>query len=387
MELTLTSPRSRAAQLAAIPAPDGFDAQVLRLSGSGDSTLLAERDPLSAIYHAILPSMESGETATWDATAVDGQAPRCGIEHACREDRVEVSLGGAPFMTFHHSVAYPKPFINPILTPGGVNMLREPMPAYGEGEHPWQRGLTLMQGAINGVDCWGEFDRPGFGRTVQDEMSIHRGPLSLTIATGNTWYEVDRPLMSDRRWYRLFDTGRDAVVLDVLFTLITDHGPVTIGSTKEGGFLSIRVNPTMNASGDGRMRNAYGANDETGCWSRRAHWMDYCGPVGGEANETRPTGETGEVRETGETRQTAGFAVFDHPDNLRYPTAWHVRGYGLFAANCWMVWDDHHCDADTETTFRWRVIIHTGDTREAAIADRFLDYVDGPRAQWDQHEA
>ena len=177
-------------------------------------------------------------------------------------------------------------------------MLRDPLPAYSDGEHPWQRGLTLMQGAINGVDCWGEFDRPGFGRTLQNDMSISRGPLSLSIATGNTWYEGDRPLMSDRRWYRLFETARDAVVLDVLFTLITDHGPVTIGSTKEGGFLSIRVNSTMDASGDGRMRNAYGAGDETGCWSRRAHWMDYCGPVGDE---------------------TAGFAVFDHPDNLRYP--------------------------------------------------------------------
>ena len=372
MKLTLTSPRSRREQLAAIPAPDGCKAPVLRLTGSGGSTLFAERDPLKAIYHAILPSMEVGEISTWDAAAAEDAAaedaadkdtvPRCGIEHVCREDRVEVSLGESPFMTFHHGAGYPKPFINPILTPGGVNMLREPLPAYSEGEHPWQRGLTLMQGAINGVDCWGEFDRPGFGRTVQDEMSIHQGPLSLIIATGNTWYEGERPLMSDRRWYRLFDTGRDAVVLDVVFTLVTNHGPVTIGSTKEGGFLSIRVNPSMNASGDGRMRNVYGADDETGCWSRRAHWMDYCGPVGDE---------------------TAGFAVFDHPDNLRYPTAWHVRGYGLFAANCWMVWDDHHCAADTETTFRWRVVIHAGDTHEAAVADRYLDYVDGPRTAWE----
>ena len=363
MKLTLTSPRSRKEQLAVIPAPDGNNAPVLRLSRSGGETLLAERDPLSPAYHAILPSMKAGEESTWDATAADDAALSCGIEHECREDRVEVSLGGAPFMTFHHGTGYPKPFINPILTPGGVNMLREPLSAYSEGEHPWQRGLTLMQGAINGVDCWGEFDRPGFGRTVQDEMAVEQGPLSLAIASRNTWYEGDRPLMSDRRRYRLFDTARDAVILDVIFTLVASHGPVTIGSTKEGGFLSIRVNPSMNASGDGRMRNAYGAGDETGCWSRRAHWMDYCGPVGGE---------------------TAGFAVFDHPDNPRYPTAWHVRGYGLFAANCWMIWDDYHCAADTETTFRWRVVIHSGDPEEAAIAERFLDYVDGPRAVWNR---
>ena len=33
-------------------------------------------------------------------------------------------------------------------------------------------------------------------------------------------------------------------------------------------------------------------------------------------------------------------------------------------------------------TFRWRVIVHTGDTAQADIANRFLDYVDGPRVVW-----
>ena len=307
--------------------------------------------------------MDVGEEKTWEVTTIDDVKLLSGINYEYVENRVEVSLREKPFMTFNYGVDYHKPYINPIFKPDGKNMLRDPLPPYIDGEHPWQRGLTLMQGAINGVDCWGEFDRPGFGRTVQDEMSINQGPLSLSIATGNTWYEGDRPLMSDRRWYRLFDTNRDAVILDILFTVITDHGPVTIGSTKEGGFLNIRVNPTMNASENGRMFNSYGANDEIGCWSRRAQWMDYYGPIG---------------------QETVGFAIFDHPDNLRYPTAWHVRDYGLFAANNWMLWDDYHCAANTETAFRWRIVIHTGDTKSAAIANRFLDYVDGPRAIWEK---
>lgn len=363
MRLKLTSPRSRKSQLASIPAPEGCNASILRLSTPNGESILAERDPLSPIYHTILASMDVGEEKTWEVTTIDDVKLLSGINYEYVENRVEVSLREKPFMTFNYGVDYPKPFINPIFTPDGKNMLRDPLPPYIDGEHPWQRGLTLMQGAINGVDCWGEFDRPGFGRTVQDEMSINQGPLSLSIATGNTWYEGDRPLMSDRRWYRLFDTNRDAVILDILFTVITDHGPVTIGSTKEGGFLNIRVNPTMNASENGRMFNSYGANDEIGCWSRRAQWMDYYGPIG---------------------QETVGFAIFDHPDNLRYPTAWHVRDYGLFAANNWMLWDDYHCAANTETAFRWRIVIHTGDTKSAAIANRFLDYVDGPRAIWEK---
>jgi hypothetical protein len=26
-------------------------------------------------------------------------------------------------------------------------------------------------------------------------------------------------------------------------------------------------------------------------------------------------------------------AIIDHPKNVNYPTFWHARGYGLFAAN------------------------------------------------------
>ena len=265
-------------------------------------------------------------------------------------------------MTFRYGHGYPKPVINPILTPGGVNMLREPMPAYGEGEHPWQRGLTLMQGAVNGVDCWNERSEKGFGRTEQDHLEIVKGPLSLIWSSRNSWYEGDRPLMTDHRSYRLFDTSRDAAMLDIALTLKASHGPVTLGATKEAGFLCIRVNPSMNASGDGSMRNSYGATDETGCWSKPAHWMDYIGPVGDE---------------------TAGFAVFDHPENFRYPTTWHVRGYGLFAPNRWMFKPDHHLSEGEEMAVRWRVVIHTGDTESAGIADRFLDYVDGLRCVWD----
>ena len=117
----------------------------------------------------------------------------------------------------------------------------------------------------------------------------------------------------------------------------------------------------MNASSDGKMTNAYGATDEAGCWSKPSHWMDYYGPVGDEI---------------------AGFAVFDHPDNFRYPTTWHTRGYSLFAPNCFLFKPDHLPPEYEKLTFRWRVIVHIGDTESADIGNRFLDYVDGVRPVW-----
>jgi hypothetical protein len=361
MKLTLSIPRTRPEHLASIPAPEGCESAALLLTNPAGVQYIAERDPSTPVYHVHLPALAAGQEMTCDVSPLEQPKAASGIRYTQSHEKVDVTMADAPFMTFHHSSAYPKPVINPILTPGGANMLRAPMATYGGGEHPWQRGLTLMQGAINGVDCWNEQDQPGFGHTVQDTIKIGHGPLSMVTATTNTWYEQEKPLMTDRRCYRLFDSSREAVVLDVTLMLEASQGPVTIGATKEGGFLCIRVNPTMNAADGGTMGNAYGATDETGCWSKPAHWMDYYGPVEDEV---------------------AGFAVFDHPDNFRYPTTWHVRGYGLFAPNCWMFKDDHHLSAGETMTFRWRVVIHTGDTQQADIANRFLDYVDGPRVEW-----
>jgi len=365
MNLTLESPRDRDAALVRIPlpekAPEG-NAFELRPLGGARKTLIAERDPEGSSVSLLLPATRRSRPRTYAVRPVAEVPAAPGIGATAEPNSLSVSLGGTPFFTFHHGRTYPKPVINPILAPGGANMLREPLPAYAQGEHPWQRGLTLMQGAINGVDCWNEREGPGFGRTVQGRMELAHGPLSLTIRTENTWYAEERPLLTDRRYYRLFDTARDAAVLDVSISVAASHGDLTIGGTKEAGFLCLRVNPSMNADRDGHMENSYGAGDEIGCWNRPAHWVDYWGPVG---------------------RETAGFAIFDAPANLRYPTTWHVRAYGLFAPNCWMFRPDHHLAAGERMTFRWRVVIHSGDTRQADIRRRFLDYVDGPRANWE----
>ena len=45
----------------------------------------------------------------------------------------------------------------------------------------------------------------------------------------------------------------------------------------------------------------------------RAEWIDYYGPDA--------------------SGRTVGIAMFDHPNNLRFPVHWHARTYGLLAAN------------------------------------------------------
>ena len=60
------------------------------------------------------------------------------------------------------------------------------------------------------------------------------------------------------------------------------------------------------------------------------------------------------------------IAIFDHPKNPGYPTYWHARGYGLFAANplAPKIFTDNKAPAlnftlepNQSATFRYRVLI------------------------------
>ncbi len=68
----------------------------------------------------------------------------------------------------------------------------------------------------------------------------------------------------------------------------------------------------MRADATGSFTNSYGAENEQECWGRSASWCNYSGMIDGKKY---------------------GIAVFDNENNERYPTAWHIRDYGLFAAN------------------------------------------------------
>jgi len=76
-------------------------------------------------------------------------------------------------------------------------------------------------------------------------------------------------------------------------------------------------------------------------------------------------------------------AIFDHPQNLKHPTWWHVRDYGLFAANPFGV---HYFEGKAEgtgditiavgesSTFRYRLYFHKGNDKEADVAEHYREY-------------
>jgi hypothetical protein len=235
-----------------------------------------------------------------------------------------------------------------------------------EHDHPHHRSLWFAHGAVNGIDFWSE--QKGFGKIVHAGFTeIKSGRESGLIKSRDQWIAPDGKLVcSDERVLRIYTPETAAErVFDFEITLSATNGDVTFGDTKEGT-MALRLAETMRLKGKvghGHIINSAGVKDEA-TWGKRAEWCDYSGPVDGK---------------------TVGIAIFDNPQNPRHPTWWHVRDYGLFAANPFGQHDfeklkdkaagDFVIPAGKSATFRYRFYIHEGDEQQAKVAEKFKAYV------------
>jgi len=295
-----------------------------------------------------------------------------GVELVRNGNHVDVLIAGRPFTTYYFDPVVAKPYFFPLRSAAGTIVTRGfPMTEAIVGEdrdEPHQRAMYFAHGDINGFDFWGEAAFPRwsdhavstFGRTVfrsLDEIrnDAHAGRLRATfdlVTPGGT-------IAQETQTYEF--TGDDGSrTIECEFTIRASHGPVTMGDTKEGIF-AIRVVKALD-SPPARIVNANGAAGEKGIWGKRAEWVDYSGRVADE---------------------TVGIAVFDHPGNLRAPTYWHARAYGLLAANPFGIRQftrDKHQDgkyviaAGEALVFRYRVLVHHGDSVQAHVAEQYRHY-------------
>ena len=171
---------------------------------------------------------------------------------------------------------------------------------------------------------------------------------------------------TDDRTLRIYEPANSSErILDFDITLHASNGELTFGDTKEGT-MAIRLAETMKLKGPighGHIVNSEGVRDDE-TWGKRANWCDYYGPV---------------------DSKTVGVAIFDHPQNPRHPTWWHVRDYGLFAANPFGQHDFEKLTnksagnltvpAGGSLTFRYRFYLHEGDEMQAHVAQRYQEYI------------
>jgi hypothetical protein len=302
--------------------------------------------------------------APFFAVAASAQVARSGVEVRREGANVAFFIDGKLFTRYDTTTGPNKPYFYPVNAPGGRTITRhwpvEPGKIAGETtDHPHHRGMWFAHGAMNGTDFWTE--GKGKGRSVHAGYErIESGPIYGRMVARTDWIDAaGKKIAEDRRDVRVY-ARRGGYVMDLEIAVKAVGGPLVWGDTKEGTFAirladSMRVNAGKNKAGDGHIVTAAG-NKDAAAWGRPAAWVDYYGPVEGK---------------------TVGVAIFDYPGNLRHPTTWQVRDYGLFAANPFGLHDfnpanppragDHVTPTGKTTTFRYRVYVHEGDTSAAGV--------------------
>lgn len=296
-----------------------------------------------------------------------------GVQINSLPGKLGVVIGGKLFTEYHYTQT-PKPYLFPIIGPTDAGMTRSFPMASPEGEehdHPHHRSLWFAHGLVNGHDFWTE--TKGAGRIVHDRFtSVLGGEQQGIIRSQNKWTAANGKIIcTDDRSFTFYNTGTTDRLLDFEITIHADHGDLIFGDTKEGT-MALRIAETLRLTGptggenpESRVVNSEGAGD-TEAWGKRAKWCDYSGLVNG---------------------RRAGIALFDHPQNPRFPTWWMVRDYGLLAANPFGQHEfeklsnenvgDLKIPAGQSVTFRYRILFHVGTAEEARLAECFEEFAAG----------
>ncbi len=285
-----------------------------------------------------------------------------------KKGKVDVMINETLFTTYNYSEENARPFLNPVIGPKGKSVVRKPAsPGNPEKfDHIHHRGILVAHGDVNGTDNWSELE--GHGKTVHREfLSLVSGPVFGKIHALSDWVDnKGKKILEEERIIKIYNLPPESRIIDHIIILRATEGEVIFKDTKESGLLSIRVHPEMEGRNKGLIKNSFGGVGEEECWGKRSFWCDYSGEIEGIK---------------------CGISVFDWPYNLRYPTYWHVRNYGLFAANFFGL-SDFYNDKKISGTYIlpygeelklfYRIYIHSGNCEEAKVEEKYLNFLYPP---------
>jgi hypothetical protein len=166
--------------------------------------------------------------------------------------------------------------------------------------------------------------------------------------------------------------------IDFTITIKATDADVTFGDTKEGTF-AVRVADPMRveAKQGGRIVNSDGKVNED-AWGVPAKWVDYTGPVRDVvAGDSKSEAVVDDA-------DALGVAIMSHPTSFVPEPRWHVRTYGLFAANPFGRKDfpePNKFEQGPTTikkgdslTLRYRVLLHRGRTDKEQLNEAFEEF-------------
>ena len=279
--------------------------------------------------------------------------------------RVDIYAGEALFASYHYGIGLHKPIFHPLLSPGAHRVTRGfPMEVGIPGEQTdhWQHeGVFFTYRNVNGVDFWSKFpprgDNPGSGRIRHTGFTRMEAGDKGFLGTASDWIAPTGKVLLKQTSRMIIRAGPDWRTLDLEITLTAQEQKVTFGDIEEG-MMAIRVASDLREDRTGRYLNAEGLELAENVWGKRSPWVALRGSVEGE---------------------DLTLAIMNHPRSVRYPTYWHARAYGLFAANPFGRADfekgapplNFSLAPGESALLLYRILIHSGHLTRSQMDDQF----------------
>ena len=258
--------------------------------------------------------------------------------------RVDVLIDGQPFTSYIWPDSVKKPVLYPLRTTKGTLVTRGyPLDARpGERvDHPHHVGLWFNYGDVNGLDFWNNSEaikpaeRGKYGTIRHTKIKrMKNGKTEGELEVEMDWLAPDGvPLLREETRF-VFHGGAAGRAIDRITKLTALDKRVVFNDNKEG-VIGMRVTRELEQPADkpevftdaSGKATAVPKLDNTGVTGRYLSSEGKTGDAvwGTRGRWTMLTGKLGQEDVT--------LAILDHPNNPGYPTYWHARGYGLFAAN------------------------------------------------------
>ena len=309
------------------------------------------------------------------------------------EKKVDIFIGGKPFTSFIYPDSIEKPVLYPIHAANGTVVTRgfplNPRPG-DPTDHPHHIGLWFNFENVNGLDFWNNSyaipkeKKQSYGWIKTDKiLKTSGGETGILIYHANWTNQQNDVLLEETTRFEFSGTAQQRIIdrvtilkatTAVLFTDAKDGllglrlaHELQIPTTEDQKFSDDKGNVTIVKGGTDTIPNGTYLTSEgkhgNDAWSTRGRWCKIYGQMNNDS---------------------ISIAIIDHPRNPNYPTFWHARGYGLFAANPLgeKIFTNGKSVKNLQlkkgesVTFRFRIIVDNGNRTSSPeqlnqAADRF----------------
>lgn len=284
------------------------------------------------------------------APLLSEEAPSPFVPHRCEllplpGQQVAFLHDGVEKTRWHFGAEAPRPFFFPFNGPSGATLTRMGHP--GAPDHDHHRSIWFAHAKVDGIDFWSDTTKARLRQ--KSWLAYEDGAEEAVMAASLVWLDEEGTGRMEQELVAASIPGEGGEhFLEIQITLRPAAGreSVVLGKTNFGP-LAVRVAKSIShLFGGGQLTSSEGLVGEKAVFGKAAAWMDYSGPVASGADAGRRTA-------------TEGITVFDHPENPRHPTPWHVRADGWMGA-AFCLEEDYAIAGDAPLVLRYLLHAHAG---------------------------